>query len=145
MSLQKDEGPASLGKALIFSSNNRLWACELNKVKEVVRTTKITPLPNSKNGVFGVINVRGEVVPVVDKWPGKADAQATGQDFEGTVILLKSGREIIGLKTDGVRAMEDIEAYDLGEGDDNPLCRIYVRDHGQVPLIDARLVLEFFK
>ncbi len=145
MSLQKDEGPVSLGKALVFSSNNRLWACELNKVKEVVRTSKIIPLPNSKEGVFGVINVRGEVIPVVDKWPGKTKDQTSSGDLKGTVILLRSGKEVIGLRTDGVRSMEDIEAYDLGEGNDNSICYVYVSNHGQVPLIDARLVLEFLK
>ncbi len=146
---------ASLGKALVFSAGKGRWACELGKVKEIVRSATITPLPNSTDSVVGVINVRGEVVPVVDLW---SEGLREGKDSslsKKTVVILQTDEENIGIKVGHVSAIEDIQAFDLGNGvgssssEASPLetvsCNVYLPEAGSVPLLDVGLIIESLK
>ncbi len=45
---------------------DRLYALHLSAVQRTVRTVEITPLPKAPDIVLGIINVQGEVIPVVD-------------------------------------------------------------------------------
>ncbi len=140
----------SLGKALVFKANDQKWACELGKIKEIVRSINITPLPNSIETVAGVINVRGDVVPVVTFWPQKTSPKVPTRE---TVIILKAEQENIGLKVEQVASIEDIHAYDLGstlkEEDsiiDNIIsCHVYLSESEITPLIDVKLIIECIK
>ena len=145
--VKKEE--ASLGKALRFSAAQRQWACEVDKVREIVRSATITALPNSTYMVAGVINVRGEVVPVIDPWPqGRSDSAPNSN--KKTVIILQTHDEHIGLRVDHVYSIEDIQAFDLNSSMDSDTaslhemvsCNVYLADTDSVPLVDVGLILE---
>ncbi len=42
------------------------FAVDIHQVREVLKMTQVTPLPQSAHYIEGVINLRGEVIPVVD-------------------------------------------------------------------------------
>jgi len=140
----------SLGKALVFKARGRSLACELNKVKEIVRFATITPLPNSTARVAGVINVRGEVVPVVDFWSEEGCGPRSNSK---TVVIIQTEQESIGLKVERVSSIEDIHAYDLGNNpeDQDTLvpeiisCHVYLSKSGLAPMVDAGLIIEYIK
>ncbi len=51
---------------VIFELSRKLFGIEVNKVQEVIKFKEITPAPGSLNVLEGIVDVRGEVVPVVD-------------------------------------------------------------------------------
>jgi len=51
---------------LTFSLSDELYALEVSKVKEVLEYQPITRVPKMPESMRGVINVRGNIVPVVD-------------------------------------------------------------------------------
>jgi purine-binding chemotaxis protein CheW len=51
---------------LVFETAGRRYALPLAEVREVVRAVAITPLPGAPAAVEGVVNLRGELVPVMD-------------------------------------------------------------------------------
>ena len=51
---------------LSFNIGNELFAINVQKVLEVLQKQTITPVPNAPNYITGIINFRGEVVPVFD-------------------------------------------------------------------------------
>lgn len=51
---------------IAFLLDDQRYALPLAAVQRVVRAVEITPLPKAPEIVSGVINVQGEVVPVVD-------------------------------------------------------------------------------
>lgn len=58
-----------MGKSLqlvIFSLDEQSYALHLAAVKRVVRLVEITPLPKAPEIVLGVVNVQGEIIPVVN-------------------------------------------------------------------------------
>jgi purine-binding chemotaxis protein CheW len=51
---------------LSFHLNNELFGIHLLKVMEVLEKQVITEIPNSPADIIGIINFRGDVVPVFD-------------------------------------------------------------------------------
>jgi purine-binding chemotaxis protein CheW len=51
---------------LSFKICNELFAVSVDNVLEVLEKQKITPVPNAPKFTLGIINFRGEVVPVID-------------------------------------------------------------------------------
>lgn len=61
------EGHAAEVKQLIsFTVGAEEYGLELLRVKEVIRMRRITWLPKAPPCVKGIINLRGEVIPIVD-------------------------------------------------------------------------------
>ncbi len=51
---------------LIFESANNLYGIDILKITEILKPVQVTRLPNAENFVLGVINLRGNIVPVID-------------------------------------------------------------------------------
>lgn len=56
----------AITQLVLFELDERRYALPLEVVEQVVSVVEITPLPNAPAAVLGVINVRGEIVPVFD-------------------------------------------------------------------------------
>ena len=66
-SLYDDKKTASeLIQILRFTIENEEYGVELLKVQEVIRLSNITRLPKAPHFVKGVINLRGNVIPIID-------------------------------------------------------------------------------
>lgn len=53
-------------KFVTFVLGNETYAVHASKVNEVLRHTDITPVPGSPSFVLGIINLRGDVLTVID-------------------------------------------------------------------------------
>ncbi|HLE00242.1 MAG TPA: chemotaxis protein CheW [Bdellovibrionota bacterium] len=51
---------------LAFSLNGEKYGIPLLKVKEVIELTRITPIPYAPNHFKGIMNLRGQVISVID-------------------------------------------------------------------------------
>lgn len=49
-----------------FNLAEEEYAIDITKVQEVLRLQKITPVPQMPDFVLGVVNIRGDVIPVFD-------------------------------------------------------------------------------
>ena len=53
-------------KPVIFKLNEEMFGVDINKVQGIEKQINIVPVPNSTSYIDGIINLRGEVVPVYD-------------------------------------------------------------------------------
>jgi purine-binding chemotaxis protein CheW len=61
------ESRASMSKQfLAFKLDDRLYCCDLLSIREVRRIDDFTPVPQVNEHLIGVINLRGEIVPLLD-------------------------------------------------------------------------------
>lgn len=62
---------------LIFQASNQSYALEVSCVEEVIPCVSLRPLSGAPEGVVGVLNYRGAVIPVVDlsSWMGGSPAR----------------------------------------------------------------------
>jgi len=51
---------------LVFQCEQRHFGVETHFVREVLRAVSLTPVPKAPNGVMGLVNLRGHVMPVLD-------------------------------------------------------------------------------
>ena len=49
-----------------FKLEKEEFAVDIHQVREDMKMTRVTPLPQSAHYIEGLINLRGEVIPVVD-------------------------------------------------------------------------------
>ena len=53
-------------KFLIFDFDGKKFALGIEKIKRVVNIVELTPLPKAPEFVIGLINIQGDIIPVID-------------------------------------------------------------------------------
>ena len=77
---------------VIFLLNGQRYGIEILKIKEVVSYRNITPLPNMRGIVKGIINLRGIVLPVFDLREKFNLPETTYTSFHIIIVMEISGR-----------------------------------------------------
>ena len=85
---------------VVFLLNQVEFACYIEHVREVLKV-KVTPLPKTPQFVEGVVNLRGEVIPVIDL--RKRFDLPVVEDKENRIIIVEVGSNVIGLIVDAVK------------------------------------------
>lgn len=53
-------------QVLCFLVGGRIFAIDIMGIREILRNQRFTPVPHTPDNVAGVLNLRGEMIPVVD-------------------------------------------------------------------------------
>lgn len=53
-------------QVVVFSLDEERYALNLSSVERIVRAVEVTHLPDAPDNIFGVINVEGRVIPVLN-------------------------------------------------------------------------------
>lgn len=95
-----------------FTLGQERYAVESSFIREVCPLKDITPLPGAPSFVVGIINVRGQIVSVIDlrRLFGLADAELSGV---GNVIILHNAQMEFGILTDEVVGMSHLSPENL--------------------------------
>lgn len=56
----------NLSQLVVFTLDEQRYALHLTAVERIVRVVEITPLPKAPEVVLGVVNVHGQIIPVVN-------------------------------------------------------------------------------
>lgn len=92
-------------QVLTLGLEHETFAVETDSVHEVLDVVTITEVPNARNFVRGLINVRGKVVPVIDL-RAKFGMPATDRTAESRIIVMeiemKGQSTMVGLLADRV-------------------------------------------
>ncbi|MEP7250913.1 MAG: chemotaxis protein CheW [Ginsengibacter sp.] len=98
---------------LTFKLDNELFAINVGKVLEILEVKPITKIPKSPSFMKGVINLRGNILPVIDT---RDKFCLPGKDFtiDTCIIVLNinAGTEplLVGAVVDSVQKVIDIPA-----------------------------------
>jgi len=106
------------GKYLTFALANEEYGLEILKVREIIGYMEITAVPQTPHYVKGVINLRGQVIPVVDLRAkfGMEEAEITDQSCIIVVEISQGQRNFsTGIVVDHVQEVLDIAGQDIEE------------------------------
>lgn len=53
-------------QVVVFKLNDQEFAFHIQSVKEIIKITAITHVPNAQESVQGIINLRGMVTPIIN-------------------------------------------------------------------------------
>jgi len=94
-------GARAVAQLVTFRLGERLLGLPIEIVREILRVADITPVPDAPAGVRGVINLRGDVVTIVDLRIVLGLSPAVVGPYTRLVVT-HSGDEVIGLLVDRV-------------------------------------------
>jgi purine-binding chemotaxis protein CheW len=106
------------GKYLTFALANEEYGLEILKVREIIGYMDITAVPQTPHYVKGVINLRGQVIPVIDLRTkfGMETAEITEQTCIIVVEIIQNGRKFnTGIVVDSVKEVLDIAGENIEE------------------------------
>jgi purine-binding chemotaxis protein CheW len=99
---------------VVFMLGKEEFACNIEDVREVLKMVRVTPLPRSLDFVEGVINLRGEVIPVIDlrKRFGMPEAERTD---DSRIIIVEVEERMVGLTVDSVSEVIRLSSKQIQE------------------------------
>jgi purine-binding chemotaxis protein CheW len=101
--------PITLPQLLIFTLDEQSYALRLAAVERVVRAAAITPLPQAPQIVLGVLDLQGQVIPVIDlrrRFGLPTRDLRTSDQF----VVARAGELTVALVVDGTRDVLDAGA-----------------------------------
>ena len=109
----EDSNAASSQQYVTFSLGEELFGVEVIRAREILSVTPVTKVPQTPEYLLGVINLRGQVVPVVDMRLklGLPVCEETEDTCVIVVEVLVDGESIIvGALADAVREVLEIHS-----------------------------------
>ncbi|WP_082792370.1 chemotaxis protein CheW [Neptuniibacter marinus] len=96
-----------------FKVDNELYGIDVVQVKEVLRYSEITPVPGSDDYVLGIINLRGNVVTVIDTRLLFGIAAHKPSDDTRIIVVEYNEQEVVGLVVDSADEVINLPQNDI--------------------------------
>lgn len=102
---------------------SQAYALELLKVQEVVLPVPLLSLRGTAPAMLGIMNLRGQVVPVMDLGIHLGGAPA-GEDALTRIVVLEENGDIMGLRVTAVEDVTNLSDSQIEPPDTARICRI---------------------
>ncbi|QPK63910.1 purine-binding chemotaxis protein CheW [Methylomonas sp. LL1] len=100
-----------VGQYLTFLVGSESFAISILDVKEIIEIANVTPVPLTPDYIHGVINLRGNVVPVIDL-SARLKHRCAEVSKRSCIVLVEvdalEGTQLIGMLVDEVREILEI-------------------------------------
>ena len=144
---QNKTGKDTLSRWVTFTLADEVYGIDVMQVREVLRCQETSPVPGAPSYVLGIINLRGNVVSIIDTRSrfGLAPHEV---DDNSRFIILEARDYMIGFLVDSVSEVAELSssgvepAPDTGShGSAKYISGLYNREDGLLILIDANKLL----
>jgi purine-binding chemotaxis protein CheW len=86
---------------VIFRLDNETYGINVMQVQEVLRYTEVAPVPGAPPYVLGIINLRGNVVTVIDTRLRFGLLQTETND-QTRIVIIETENQVVGILVDAV-------------------------------------------
>jgi purine-binding chemotaxis protein CheW len=95
-----------------FRLSDETYGINVMQVQEVLRVSEIAPVPGAPHYVLGIINLRGNVVTVVDTRIrlGLATSEVTDST---RIVIIEGEKHVVGILVDCVAEVVDLAASEM--------------------------------
>lgn len=100
------------GEFLTFALADEFYAIDIMLVKEIRGYEKVTKIANAPDFVKGVINLRGDIVPIIDLRLKFNVGAATYNEFT-IVIVLQIATRVVGIVVDAVSDVVKLDSLQI--------------------------------
>lgn len=109
MSAKPQQETNAIRRWVTFRLDSELYGINVLQVQEVLRYTEIVPVPGAPDFVLGIINLRGNVVTVIDT--RKCFGLSPHEPDDATrIVIIESGKQVAGLLVDSVAEVVNIQS-----------------------------------
>jgi purine-binding chemotaxis protein CheW len=94
-----------------FIVANELFGVNILMVQEIIKDSEITAIPDAPDFVVGVINLRGNIIPILDLHERlKLSADKTRRSDQSWILILNVGGRVTGFVVDQVTQVIKVQA-----------------------------------
>lgn len=95
-----------------FRLADEVYGINVMQVQEVLRVSEIAPVPGAPHYVLGIINLRGNVVTVIDTRIrlGLATTEVTDST---RIVIIETARHVVGILVDCVAEVVDVRTSEV--------------------------------
>lgn len=130
-----------------FQLEDETYGIDVMQIREVLRSADISPVPGAPAFVLGIINLRGNVVAIIDT-RSRFNLPPREMDDSSRILILEAGDYVVGFLVDSVSEVAELDnanievAPDTGSRDASRFINgLYNREEGLLILVDASRLL----
>ncbi|MCW8853370.1 MAG: chemotaxis protein CheW [Gammaproteobacteria bacterium] len=105
-------GNAEHRQCVTFRLDDETYGINVMLVQEVLRVTDIAPVPGAPGYVVGIINLRGNVVTVIDTRM-RFGLSPNEMDDSTRIVIIESEKQTVGIIVDSVSEVVDIYSNEI--------------------------------
>lgn len=106
---EKQTGPIQW---VTFRLGDEMYGINVMQVQEVLRLTEIAPVPGAPGYVIGIINLRGNVVTVIDL-RNRFGLSSKEPDDASRIVIIEAEDQVIGILVDSVAEVVELRSSDI--------------------------------
>jgi purine-binding chemotaxis protein CheW len=95
-----------------FRLADETYGINVMQVQEVLRVTEIAPVPGAPDYVMGIINLRGNVVTVLDTRK-RFGLPAAEMDDSTRIVIIESDQNVVGILVDSVAEVVELRRSEI--------------------------------
>ena len=95
-----------------FFLANEKYGINVMQVQEVLRVSEIAPVPGAPDYVLGIINLRGNVVTVIDTRQ-RFGLPSKELDDAARIVIVESNDQVVGILVDSVAEVVDLRVSEI--------------------------------
>lgn len=107
-----DDNETDHRQCVTFRLDYEIYGINVMSVQEVLRVTDIAPVPGAPSYVIGIINLRGNVVTVIDTRM-RFGLQSKEMDDSTRIVIIEAENQTVGIVVDNVSEVVDIYANEI--------------------------------
>ena len=107
---EKDNNPVM--QWVTFCLGDEKYGINVMQVQEVLRVAEIAPVPGAPPYVLGIINLRGNVVTVIDT-RNRFGLMSKETDDSSRIVIIETESHIIGILVDSVAEVVELRASEI--------------------------------
>ena len=99
-------------QCVTFTLENEIYGINVMQVQEVLREVEVAPVPGAPHYVLGIINLRGNVVSVIDARTRFGLSPKECDDMT-RIIVIEVKQQILGILVDSVAEVVDVKTSEV--------------------------------
>jgi len=107
--LADTSSPGSVLRLVIFGIESQRYALHLPVVERVLRVVEVSPLPKAPSTVLGVINLYGQIIPVLDL-QRRFGRSSNKYGLTSFLLVARTNRRRLALLVDEVVGVQEVAA-----------------------------------
>lgn len=112
MNQQNNTDSSDAFQCVTFSLEGEVYGINVMQVQEVLRETEVAPVPGAPHYVIGIINLRGNVVSVIDA-RSRFGLMTKEDDDLSRIIVIEASSQTIGILVDSVAEVVDVQRSEI--------------------------------
>jgi purine-binding chemotaxis protein CheW len=133
-------GDSTVRQLVVFRLEDSSYGLDIQVVREINRLVTVTPIPKAPSYVEGIINLRGQVVPVVNLGQ-RFDLARTEHGTDSRIVVVEAGGYTLGLVVDEVSEVLRVPSGDIEAATNMASTGIELGFVEGVGKVDERMIL----